>query len=99
MRDRSITTGMCETLAPCSVPRVKQGAMKLIFLFVSLEVRFPMPGFAEDPLADTPWYSFDFGPIHFTMMSTEHDFTPGSMQVRYGIETLHEMFFRNRVLS
>lgn len=40
-----------------------------------------MPGAAEDPMADSPWYGFDFGPVHFTVMSTEHDFSPGSTQV------------------
>lgn len=43
--------------------------------------RFIMPGVAEDPMADSPWYGFDFGPVHFTIMSTEHDFSPGSTQV------------------
>ena len=26
------------------------------------------------------WYSFDYGMVHMVMMSTEHDFTPGSKQ-------------------
>lgn len=26
---------------------------------------------------DKPWYSFDFGPIHFLQYSTEHVFAPG----------------------
>ena len=26
------------------------------------------------------WYSFDYGSIHFVMISTEHDVTPGSHQ-------------------
>lgn len=43
--------------------------------------RFIMPGAAEEPMADSPWYGFDFGPVHFTVMSTEHDFSPGSKQV------------------
>lgn len=32
-------------------------------------------------MSDSPWYGFNYGPIHFTIMSTEHDFTPGSSQV------------------
>ena len=28
------------------------------------------------------WYSFDYGSIHFVMLSTEHDVTPGSHQYR-----------------
>jgi hypothetical protein len=29
-----------------------------------------------------PWYSFDFGPIHFLQYSTEHDFGPGGCRLR-----------------
>ena len=28
------------------------------------------------------WYSFDYGSVHFVMLSTEHDITPGSHQFR-----------------
>lgn len=44
-----------------------------------------MPGEAGDPTADSPWYGFDFGPIHFTVISTEHAFTPDSKQVKNAI--------------
>jgi hypothetical protein len=37
-----------------------------------LQVYFPMPAPADDPMGDQPWYGFDFGPVHFTVMSTEH---------------------------
>ncbi|CAM9954384.1 unnamed protein product [Hapterophycus canaliculatus] len=47
-----------------------------------------MPGEAEEPMADSPWYGFDFGPIHFTVMSTEHDFSPGSKQHEFIEEDL-----------
>mmetsp|Transcript_8197 Transcript_8197/g.12429 ORF Transcript_8197/g.12429 Transcript_8197/m.12429 type:complete len:615 (-) Transcript_8197:57-1901(-) len=50
---------------------------------VSHMYRFPMPGPASEPQKDSPWYGFDFGPIHFTVMSTEHDFRPGSAQYRF----------------
>ncbi|KAK9830188.1 hypothetical protein WJX72_010191 [[Myrmecia] bisecta] len=40
------------------------------------ERRLAMPRPAEDK----PWYSFDFGPIHFTQYSTEHNFSKGSEQ-------------------
>ena len=30
------------------------------------------------------WYSFDYGSVHFVMISTEHDVTPGSHQYRVG---------------
>eukprot|EP00743_Colponemidia_sp_Colp-15_P006986 GILK01007539.1.p1 GENE.GILK01007539.1~~GILK01007539.1.p1 ORF type:complete len:660 (-),score=66.82 GILK01007539.1:116-2095(-) len=29
------------------------------------------------------WYSFDYGMVHFTMFSTEHDFSPDSPQYRW----------------
>lgn len=37
---------------------------------------------------DEPWYSFDFGPIHFLEYSTEHDFSIGSAQYRFINEDL-----------
>jgi len=43
---------------------------------VAYERRFPMPRTRED----APWYSFESGPVHFTLMSTEHNFTQGSEQ-------------------
>jgi hypothetical protein len=59
--------------------------------------RFHMPsglldqgkGKAEDqktgllPVDDTWWYSFDYGNVHWVMMSSEHDFTPGSQQYQW----------------
>ncbi|KAL4439452.1 hypothetical protein ABPG77_008781 [Micractinium sp. CCAP 211/92] len=35
------------------------------------------------PAEDKPWYSFDFGPIHFIQYSTEHLFEAGSEQHRF----------------
>ena len=29
------------------------------------------------------WYSYDYGMVHMIMMSTEHDFTPGSRQYKW----------------
>lgn len=29
------------------------------------------------------WYSFDYGIVHFTMVSTEHDLSPGSLQYEW----------------
>ena len=46
---------------------------------VAYETYFQMPTVATDK----PWYSYAAGPIHFTVMSTEHDWTQGSEQVRY----------------
>ncbi|CAM9341268.1 unnamed protein product [Ectocarpus sp. 12 AP-2014] len=50
--------------------------------------RFIMPGAAEEPMADSPWYGFDFGPVHFTVMSTEHNFSVGSKQYAFIKEDL-----------
>jgi len=36
---------------------------------VPYDLRFPMPGTDRD----APWYSFDHGPVHFTVISSEHD--------------------------
>jgi phosphodiesterase/alkaline phosphatase D-like protein len=40
--------------------------------------RFKMPGATTNL-----WYSYDHGNIHFTVMSTEHDFLPGSEQYQF----------------
>jgi hypothetical protein len=37
---------------------------------------------------DTPWYSFDFGNIHFLMMSTEHNFSIDSQQYNWIVNDL-----------
>lgn len=39
--------------------------------------RMPTPG------VDKPWYSYSSGPIHFTVMSTEHNWTRGSEQYNW----------------
>ena len=39
---------------------------------MAYEARFAMPTLAMD----APWYSFDFGVVHFVMISTEHAFAP-----------------------
>ena len=41
--------------------------------------RFHMPGNGRGPW----WYSFEHGLVHFTVMSTEHNFTTGSEQRRW----------------
>lgn len=40
--------------------------------------RFHMP--ASSGSSGNLWYSFDYGPVHFLLMSTEHDFLEGSEQ-------------------
>jgi len=32
---------------------------------------------------DQPWYSFEYGCIHFLLMSTEHNYQPGSVQYQF----------------
>jgi len=48
---------------------------------VPYENRFIMPGTEDSP--DEPWYSFDYGNVHFVLMSTEHDFLEGSDQYNF----------------
>jgi hypothetical protein len=41
---------------------------------------------------DKPWYSIEQGPVHFTVISTEHDWTENSEQVKPEL-TLHDLQF------
>lgn len=43
---------------------------------VAYESYFQMP----TPATDKPWYSIESGPVHFTVMSTENNWTAGSEQ-------------------
>lgn len=54
--------------------------------------RFKMPSQSDTPVSDTDclssyltqvWYSFDYGLVHWTAISTEHDFSPGSAQYKW----------------
>eukprot|EP00878_Enallax_costatus_P019287 GHUV01020344.1.p1 GENE.GHUV01020344.1~~GHUV01020344.1.p1 ORF type:complete len:392 (+),score=91.17 GHUV01020344.1:31-1206(+) len=47
-----------------------------------LRMRMPLPG------RDEPWYSFNYGPIHFIQYSTEHAFHRGSEQHSWLLEDL-----------
>lgn len=51
---------------------------------VPYETYFQMPSQG----VDKPWYSIEYGPIHFTVMSTEMAWDPGSEQVSHLIPTL-----------
>ncbi|CAK9192348.1 unnamed protein product [Sphagnum jensenii] len=46
---------------------------------VAYESYFQMP----TPAADKPWYSIESGPVHFTVMSTENNWTAGSEQYNW----------------
>ncbi|KAJ9190600.1 hypothetical protein P3X46_001785 [Hevea brasiliensis] len=46
---------------------------------VAYETYFPMP----IPAKDKPWYSIEQASVHFTIISTEHDWTPGSEQYQW----------------
>lgn len=44
--------------------------------------RYPMPGRSAG--SSPPfWFSFDWGPVHFTSVSSEHDYSPGSAQLEW----------------
>ena len=45
---------------------------------VPYETYFPMPTAEKDK----PWYSIEQGSVHFTVISTEHDWTENSEQVK-----------------
>ncbi|XP_057849603.2 probable inactive purple acid phosphatase 27 isoform X2 [Cryptomeria japonica] len=51
---------------------------------VPYERYFPMPTKTEGK----PWYSVSQGPVHFTVISTEHDWTVGSEQYEWIIQDL-----------
>eukprot|EP01138_Halocafeteria_seosinensis_P006906 gb/GECG01007064.1/.p1 GENE.gb/GECG01007064.1/~~gb/GECG01007064.1/.p1 ORF type:complete len:670 (+),score=40.47 gb/GECG01007064.1/:1-2010(+) len=44
--------------------------------------RFHMPGASNDSVRNL-YYSFDWGPLHYVIMSTEHDFREGSEQYEW----------------
>ncbi|MCO5560917.1 hypothetical protein L7F22_014537 [Adiantum nelumboides] len=46
---------------------------------VAYEIYFQMPTKGKDK----PWYSFEAGPVHFTVISTEHDWTVASEQYKW----------------
>ncbi|XP_074286526.1 nucleotide pyrophosphatase/phosphodiesterase-like isoform X2 [Silene latifolia] len=46
---------------------------------VPYETYFQMPTSAKDK----PWYSIEQGPVHFTVISTEHDWNPNSEQYKW----------------
>ncbi|KAM7512382.1 hypothetical protein LguiB_011257 [Lonicera macranthoides] len=46
---------------------------------VPYETYFPMPTLAKDK----PWYFIEIGPIHFTVISTEHDWSQNSEQYEW----------------
>ena len=43
------------------------------------------------------YYSFNYAGVHYLMMSTEHDFTPGSIQYQWIEKDLEEAFYRRRL--
>jgi len=54
---------------------------------IPYETRFLMPGTTHEE----QWYSFDYGNIHFIMMSTELNFTEGSPQHQFIMEDLQNV--------
>ena len=56
---------------------------------VPYDTYFPMP----TPATDKPWYSIEQGPVHFTIISTEHDWKPNSEQVSFGCP--HSVFAKS----
>lgn len=52
--------------------------------------RFNMPWSSEDN-GYSPWYDFDYGSVHFVVISTEHDFTSGSSQYQFIVNSLQNV--------
>lgn len=55
--------------------------------FAAYTARYRMPG-TQSKGNQNFWYSFDFGPIHFCSISSEHDFKPGSDQHNWIVDDL-----------
>src|SRR4051794_15900344 len=49
---------------------------------VPYEHRFHMPNFSNNTRDET-WYSLNYGPVHFTVISTEHAFDQNSIQGKW----------------
>lgn len=47
------------------------------------ECGVPYESYFQMPVSgrDKPWYSIEQGPVHFTIISTEHTWSPNSTQV------------------
>lgn len=52
---------------------------------VPYETYFPMPTAAKDK----PWFAIEQGSVHFTVISTEHDWTQNSEQVGNDIAIIY----------
>lgn len=71
-----------ESFAASSLYMTCPGNHEAQFDFAAYNNWLPMP--STNSKSSSPYYySFDHGGIHFTMMSTEHDFSPGSLQYQW----------------
>jgi hypothetical protein len=81
----------------CSVPSSRRFTMPRDFVTLPYETQQPM---RFDPALTTPEgeddytdmsgiaYSFELGPVHFTVFSSEHNFLPGSKQHQFVVQDL-----------
>ena len=53
---------------------------------IPYETYFPMP----TPEQDKPWYSIEQGSVHFTVISTEHEWSKNSEQARVHYHTIYK---------
>jgi hypothetical protein len=65
--------------------------LQALAVFSLTETRFVMPTKAPD----TPWYSFDFGVLHYIIISTEHAFAPLSPQHNFVVD-VRDPYHRRR---
>jgi len=71
-----------EPLASTMPYMVTVGNHEEFFNFTSFNHRFIMPGDSQGGRGNF-WYSFDFGNVHLLSMSTEDDYSTGSVQYKF----------------
>jgi len=68
------------------------GNHEKFYNFSSYLARFRQPdpwgGVPQDPNNQTFWYSYDYGRVHYTSMSTEHPWAPGTPQYEWLVQDL-----------
>jgi len=72
-----------DSLGECGIPYEYRYPMPTPGTLVGLRMASSFVAMSHVPAhvaADKPWWSVNYGPIHFLFMSTEHNFSIGSEQ-------------------
>jgi len=75
----------CDQVQPlaANIPyMISVGNHEKYYNYTSYRTRFLMPG-AQSGGEGNFWWSVNYGNVHFTSMSTEHDYNPGSPQYKW----------------